>query len=101
MKIIGIFLLTFPVLFFENLSFGQSKTLENGVTVFEATGNETLLNTTPQPINRTVNDWNLAECIEALRSIDEKCSMISQEECANNYNDLKAAIYQRKEQLEN
>lgn len=79
-------------------SYGQEQTttLENGVVVHQSIGMEGSVQnqiiTTSQ--GRTVNDWNLAECLETLAIINLKCQQIPVEEC-NNYAVLIQSIQNR------
>lgn len=53
----------------------QLTTQSNGVIVHESAGNEGFISTGVQSATRSVrsiDDWTLAECIDALRVIDEK-----------------------------
>jgi len=74
----------------------QTITLENGVIVHQAVGMEgTVQNqTTSSAQTRTVNDWNLSECLETLEIINQKCEQISSEEC-NAYAPLIQSIQHR------
>ncbi|MCC6700728.1 MAG: hypothetical protein IT221_04345 [Fluviicola sp.] len=102
MKKLRILLITSTLFYFDNSILAQTKTLENGVVVYEAIGNESSISTSIEtPTNqRSIQEWNLAECIEALRLIEEKCQMISTEECLA-YNQLRSEIQLRKTELEN
>ena len=79
-------------------SYGQEQTttLENGVVVHQSIGMEGSVQSQviANPTTRTVNDWNLAECLETLEIINEKCQQISLEEC-NAYAPLIQSIQQR------
>jgi hypothetical protein len=97
--------LPFTVLIFLGtsiLSYSQEQTitLENGVVVHQAVGMEGNVQnqTFPTTPARSVNEWNLAECLETLTIIDEKCQQISVEEC-NAYGPLILSIQQRIEVL--
>lgn len=87
--------------------FGQSHDVKqqqsNGVTVLESKGVEAGRNVPsfkPNPV-RTIDDWNLAECDEALRHIDAKITDLSPkdesyESALLYYRDQQAKINQRK-----
>lgn len=81
------------------VSYGQEQTttLENGVVVHQAVGMEGSVQnqtTTTAAHSRTVNDWNLSECLETLEIINQKCQQITTEEC-NAYAPLILNIQQR------
>lgn len=61
----------------------STKTLENGVIVHSSQGMEGPATTVPATSNqqRSISDWNLAECLDALAIIDLKCHQITPEEC--------------------
>jgi hypothetical protein len=102
MKKLKILLITGTLILIDHSVLAQTKTLENGVVVHEAIGNESSISTSIEtPSNqRSIQEWNLAECIEALRLIEEKCQMISNEECLA-YNQLRSEIQLRITELEN
>ncbi|ASS47469.1 MAG: hypothetical protein A3D31_16655 [Candidatus Fluviicola riflensis] len=65
------------------ISFGQTtetkqiNTQSNGVVVHESAGNEGFYNAQPQAVVvRTIQDWTLPECIDALTVIQEKLIML-------------------------
>jgi hypothetical protein len=74
----------------------QTSTLENGVVVHHAVGMEGPVQPSPttNAQARTINDWNLAECLETLEIINLKCQQIPVEEC-NSYAPLIQSIQQR------
>ena len=79
-------------------TYGQEQTtvLENGVIVHQSVGMEGSVQSqenTTSP-TRTVNDWNLAECLETLEIINLKCQQIPIEEC-NSYAPLIQSIQER------
>jgi hypothetical protein len=80
----------------------QVTQLPNGVIVHPCIGNEGYVPTSSNVSStveiRTVTDWSLAECIDALRVIDEKCLMLSVQECST-YDSLKNSIQQRIHEL--
>ncbi len=69
------------VFYYTNL-FCQSETKSNSeVIIIQAQGvpNPTYTKIVTNP-NRTISDWNLAECYDALRMIEEKINHISKED---------------------
>ena len=71
-----------PCIFYAQQEQRQVSTQANGVIVNEAAGNEGFVqpavqNTVQEQKIRTIDDWNLAECIEALDEIAVKTSMLS------------------------
>lgn len=76
-------------------------TQSNGVVVNEAIGVEgkVLPLTNNQSIKRSINDWNLAECIDALHFLELKINEVSAEE-SNAYVDQVELIRARIKQLE-
>lgn len=82
-----------------------SKTLENGVVIVESKGVEAPQKTAfqPNPV-RTVNDWSLPECEDALRNIQLKLDALhvedeSYESAVHYYQEERAKILQRKQTL--
>lgn len=88
------------------ISFGQTsvetkqvKTQSNGVVVHESAGNEGF-NASSQPqavVVRTIQDWTLPECIDALRVIQEKLIML---EGSAEYEASKATILEQQALIE-
>jgi hypothetical protein len=71
----------------------------NGVIVHQAAGVESVSAPSVSTVqHRGVIDWNWAECIDALRLIDMKCTQLSAEEC-NRYADQRKAIELRMTEL--
>ena len=83
----------------------QVSTQSNGVIVNESAGNEGfVVKVTPvSPVIRTINDWTLPECIDALRAIDEKImyldNTVANEQRRLAYLDQKTLVEKRKELL--
>lgn len=77
----------------------EVKTLQNGVTVHQATGNETLKTPAVNAVVKTVNDWNLSECIDGIRSVDEKIAITTERIALQELNNYRVQIVARKEQL--
>lgn len=102
MKKLRLLLITAILFCIHNSAHSQTKTLENGVVVHEAIGNESSISTSIETSSnqRSIQEWNLAECIEALRFIEEKCLVIPIEECLA-YNQLRTEIQLRITELEN
>jgi len=63
-----------PGIFYAQQEQRQVSTQPNGVIVHESAGNEGFIQPEQQQGQkvRTISDWNLAECIDAIRAIDEK-----------------------------
>jgi hypothetical protein len=86
-------------------SFGQNgtetkqvKTQQNGVVVHESAGNEGFYAAQPQVVVvRTIQDWTLPECIDALTVIQEKLIML---EGSAEYETSKAAILEQQALIE-
>ncbi|MBI3237820.1 MAG: hypothetical protein HYZ43_03085 [Flavobacteriia bacterium] len=101
----------FTFLCLTTASFGQNagqtkevKTQSNGVVVHESAGNEGLyVASKPQVIVRTIQDWTLPECIDALRVIQEKLIMLEGSEESKAHRDAileqQALIEARKQSL--
>lgn len=82
----------------------QVSTSQNGVVVHESAGVEGFYTPPgPQVTVRTIDDWSLAECIDALKAVDDKLSTLgySEEDQASRTTYLaeKQKIEARKEQL--
>jgi hypothetical protein len=99
----------FPILVFCQNS-NQTKpvaTQSNGVIIHESAGNEGFVQpvTTVSPEVRTIADWTLPECIEALRIVDEKMAKLTESEedleRRRYYLEQRSLIVQQKEYLLN
>jgi len=77
----------------------------NGVIVNESAGNEGFVvkSTPASPVIRTINDWTLPECIDALRALDEKLAylenVVANEQRRLAYLEQKTLVENRKELL--
>lgn len=79
----------------------EVKTLANGVQVHQAKGNEERLPEVVAPEVRTINDWNLSECIDALTAIDGKIAMVVDPVRLAKLTEYRAEVNARKELLLN
>jgi hypothetical protein len=95
------FILSFAATVISFISISQVQTLENGVIVHPAVGMENQENSQINLSNqqRTISEWNLSECNEALQMIQLKCQEISLEECNNSYSAVTIQIQARIESL--
>lgn len=75
--------------FFPILAFCQNgnqtkpvATQSNGVIIHESAGNEGFVQPVAavSPVVRTISDWTLPECMEALRIVDEKMAHLTESE---------------------
>jgi hypothetical protein len=86
--------LSITAIFVSFISFGQVQTLENGVVVHPAVGIEGIPvpQTNSLSIQRSISDWNLAECMNALQDIDLKCQELGSAACAEVYGEQRSQI---------
>lgn len=95
----------FAFLCLTTASFGQNtgqtkqvKTQSNGVVVHESAGNEGVyVASEPKVVVRTIQDWTLPECIDALNVIQEKLIML---EGSEEYETAKVAILEQQALIE-
>jgi hypothetical protein len=77
-----------------------SVTQPNGVIVHQAQGVEAPLKSDPsQPIVKTINEWSLAECLDAEPYFYNKLQNAATEEEKNYYSDQVAILQKRKAEL--
>ena len=71
----------YPLFFVPFFSFSQTTTTENGVVVHSATGTGSYeMPAIPLTPVRTLEDWTLPECIEAISEIDDKIHVLDSED---------------------
>jgi len=71
----------YPLFFLPFFSFSQTTTAENGVVVHSATGTGSYeMPAIPLTTVRTLEDWTLPECIDAISEIEDKIYVLNSDD---------------------